>query len=288
MKPSPQLLDRLAGARLRITSAEPSVNAGERRSRALGAGLEFAGHRPYREGDDVRHLDPRLMARLGDPWVRQYAVDRKLPVFVLLDASASMLCGSAARYELAAMLAQLFCFVALASGDQVQLGFAGDNLRWSQRLHGSSRAGELFAWLERQQPGGDAPFSRALQAALGAMPPSSLVVMLSDWLDDAIDGSLKPLAAAGHELVAVHIATSQDMAPVTQGAVMMTDSETGEPMAIVLDDETIHRYRQAFDGWQQELSATLTRLRGRYFLVGTDTDPARFFLHTLRAAGLLG
>ena len=126
MKPDAALLDRLSTARYRLNRAQASVGVGDRRSRAKGAGMEFASHRPYREGDDVRQLDARVLARLGQHYVREYFLDRQAPVYVLLDASVSMQSGRPDKLGHGILLAQLFGFLALASGDSCQIGVAGD------------------------------------------------------------------------------------------------------------------------------------------------------------------
>ena len=66
MRPSAAILEQLATLRLLPSHAVPSMGIGERRSASRGAGIEFAEHRPYRRGDDVRHIDPRVKARLGE------------------------------------------------------------------------------------------------------------------------------------------------------------------------------------------------------------------------------
>ena len=60
-----------------------------------GSGLDFAGIRPYEEGDDARHIDWNVTARLDEPYVRQYTEDRDLTVWLVLDQSASMRFGAA-------------------------------------------------------------------------------------------------------------------------------------------------------------------------------------------------
>src|SRR5690606_20908473 len=87
-------LDRL---RLRPVSALPTAGVGERRSRAVGSGLEFADFRSYQAGDDIRYLDRHVMARLGQKVIRQYSVDKQLQVTFIVDASASMACGEQSK-----------------------------------------------------------------------------------------------------------------------------------------------------------------------------------------------
>ena len=79
-----------------------------------GSGLDFAGLRAYVEGDDARHIDWNVTARLDEPQVREYTEDRELTVWLVLDRSASMAVGGPGRGkhdvlgELALVLARLF------------------------------------------------------------------------------------------------------------------------------------------------------------------------------------
>ena len=106
-----------------------SHRQGERRSRHKGPGLEFAGHRPYREGDDLRHIDARVYARLRAPYTREFLADRQMRVAILIDSSASMKLadGSAAsggKIGFAQKLACLLSLAGLGSGDLVEIGVA--------------------------------------------------------------------------------------------------------------------------------------------------------------------
>lgn len=290
MKPDARLLDKLLAARYRLTRSKPSVGVGDRRSNAKGAGMEFASHRPYREGDDVRHLDLRLYARLGENYIREYFVDRQVPVYVLLDASRSMRTGKPEKYPFAAMLAQLFGFLALASGDQVQMGvYADGRLNWSPRLQGANRADILFAWVAERKPGGDEPFSAALRQANADMMPSALVVLVSDFLDENLSAPFSALSEAGHDVVAIHVAAPEEMDPAALGSgpVRMHDAETGEELEVTLTVEMIERYKRAFGAWQDELRTALRRGQGRYFCLRSDTEIERFVLRDLRSAGLI-
>jgi uncharacterized protein (DUF58 family) len=91
---SPQLLQKLGRSRLLVRAEGTATGAGERRSRGKGLGLEFEDHRPYEPGDDVRHIDRHVYARLGQHYLKQYAAYGQLPVTLILDGSASMAYGT--------------------------------------------------------------------------------------------------------------------------------------------------------------------------------------------------
>ncbi len=90
-----------------------------RRSRRIGAGLEFADHRDYTPGDDPRHLDWSLYGRLERLAVRLYEEDEDLSIDVLVDASASMATGQPSKLDLALQIGAALAYVGLANLDRV-------------------------------------------------------------------------------------------------------------------------------------------------------------------------
>lgn len=99
MIPEAALLDRLSRARLIMHHARATVGTGDRQSNQKGPGVDFASYRPFQEGDDIRKVDPRVLARLGDRYVREHYADRQLPVYVIVDFSKSMAAGRPGKLD---------------------------------------------------------------------------------------------------------------------------------------------------------------------------------------------
>jgi uncharacterized protein (DUF58 family) len=87
---------------------------GDHRTTHRGSGIDFTGLRAYSDGDDARHIDWNVTARLDEPHLRVFTEDRELTVWLVLDRSASMVAGRPGRgkhdvlAELALVLARLF------------------------------------------------------------------------------------------------------------------------------------------------------------------------------------
>lgn len=270
--------------------AVPSLGVGERRSQTRGAGIEFAEHRPYRQGDDVRHIDPRVKARLGENFVRQYFVDRQLPIYLLLDASRSMLAGSPSKFEVASRIAQLLGFVGLAAGDRVQLGSAaGGRFSWSDPLHGQARADRLFAVVSGIAPGGMMDFGDTLTQAVRGMGKRAQVIAIGDFWDEHVLEALRQLQAHGHEILAIEVTTPEEVDPrsLGTGTLTMIDDETGEEIELALDEETLNRYGAELAVHREALRRRLVGHGGRFLQVSTTDDVERFMMRDLRAAGVL-
>src|SRR5262249_46945596 len=111
---------------LRTRRQVSNLLAGAYRSTFRGTGIEFDEVRPYQIGDDVRTIDWNVTARTGEPFVKTFVEERQLALVLLIDASASMDCGSVrAKREAAAELAALIALVAAHQHDLVGLSLFG-------------------------------------------------------------------------------------------------------------------------------------------------------------------
>lgn len=253
--------------------------------------MEFAEHREYQPGDDIRHLDPHLYARFGENYIRQYEVYKQLPITILVDASRSMDFGAPNKFSYSLGLAALFGFVGLAGGDLVQYVVGtGEKLHRSPRYHGITRAQQMFTWLESQrtEPTGD--FGDALRTATRDLVGRGLLIIISDWWEEDINAELGILVATGQEVWAVQVVAPEELEPglLGEGEIRFVDIESGHEVELAVDRQTLERYRRSFAAWRDQIQAVLTRSHGRYLLVPTNKDPERMFQEEWRRTGLIG
>lgn len=271
--------------------AEPFSGIGDRRSRKHGAGMEFADHRPYQFGDDIRYLDSHAYSRLRQHHVKLFSLHQSIEITILLDASASMGFGEPRKYDVAASLVAALAYVGLSGGDAVTVGLVADGkVSWFHRLGGLQRTRELFSWLEHRRPAGATRMGDAVRAAAGRLPQSGLVVVVSDWMDEGAETVASLLEAAGQELVGVQVLApeEEDPALLGVGAAQLFDAEgDGSPLDVALDRDVFERYRQELESVRADLAQTLSRRGGRYLGVRSDTALARVLLHDWRSAGFL-
>jgi uncharacterized protein (DUF58 family) len=183
-----QILPRLARVSLTARLAVEGFLAGEHRSNRRGQSVEFAGHRPYLPGDDVRRVDWPLWARSDRLDVRLYEEESQLRAMIAIDASGSMGYGGAeAKIEAARTLAAGLAVVLARHGDAVGLAvLGGGGLR--QLVPPSATPAHLITILERLQelqaegPGG---CGEALGALAPRLPRRGLLVLITDACEDA-------------------------------------------------------------------------------------------------------
>ena len=291
MTPSPSFLNKLSRSKLLTRWAIASVGVGERRSRAKGSGMEFAEHREYQPGDDLRRLDPHLYARFGRHYIREYEVYQQLPITILIDASRSMNFGVPNKFDVAKRIAALFGFVGLAGGDQVQVvAGTGIKVHWSTRFHGIMRAQPMFAWLEAQSADSEGGFGAVLRAATRGLVGRGLLIILSDWWEEDLEAELSVLVASGQEVWGVQVVAPEEVEPglLGDGEVRFVDIESGHEVELAVDKATLDRYREGFAAWRNRIQNVLGRSHGHYLLASTDKDPDRLFMEEWRGRGLIG
>jgi uncharacterized protein (DUF58 family) len=279
---------RLRRARLRTFTAVATTGMGERRSRAVGSGIEFAGHREYRPGDDVRHLDLNAFVRLRRPVLKQFTVERRLRITILLDATASMAVGGGAKFELAAMMALTLAYCGLQGGDLVRLAaLSGSGLSWSEPVGSSRRLPVVTTWLAGVAPHGSGSLRSVANEVRATTGGDGLLVVIGDWLwEDAVE-SLAHLAAAGDELVAVQVLDRAEVDPFALGSgpAELRDVETDAWLDVDMGSQAGSDYRAELERWRVELREAVSAQRGRWYTTDTGASLETIVLRDWFAMG---
>ncbi|AWS44555.1 DUF58 domain-containing protein [Streptosporangium sp. 'caverna'] len=254
---------------------------GAHRTAHRGSGIDFTGLRAYSDGDDARHIDWNVTARLDEPYLRVFTEDRELTVWLVLDRSASMTAGRPGRgkhdvlAELALVLARLFG----RGGNRVG-ALLFDTGRSRVVPPGTSRrhALRIGAELERTSTtrgGTTTDLAEMLDAAGRLARRRALVVVLSDFIGDGDwERSLQRLARR-HEVVALRIVDTADDVLPEAGLIVVEDAETGEQLVVDSADPLLRvRFRAAVDARDARLKAGMRRAGVPVHRVDTDRDLA--------------
>lgn len=277
---APHLLDRLSGLDVIARRVVEGAVAGRHRSLALGAGEEFARHRAYQQGDDVRRIDWRLHARTDRYYVREYREDSNLRAYLVVDASLSMGYADSqgvTKLRYASILAAALAFLMIRSGDQVGLASYGAGVT----LHAppSARQGHLamlFHVLDRLEATGTGAAAEALERVGSAMPRRGRVILVSDLLEDddgdSLLAALGQLRARGDEVVVFRPLTPAETGEAAPGAGRYFDPERPDrALPAVPAEDAGYRSRVAayFDG----LAAGVRERGVEYVPLLTTTPP---------------
>ncbi|MBI5514444.1 MAG: DUF58 domain-containing protein [Deltaproteobacteria bacterium] len=249
----PGFVARLEALRRRLVVRASAGLGGERSSRRRGASADFAEHRPYSPGDDLRRIDWAAFARSGEPVLKLFRAEEDALVRLAVDTSASL---EGPKLDHAVRLAAALGYLALAAGERVQLvPFADAPAEGPAPSRGRRAVPALFQALSELTARGATDLSRGLEPALSARRPGLLLV-LSDFLDRAgFEGPLRRACAAGHEVALVQVLAPEELDPALEGDLVLEDSETGDAVELTLDARALAAYRA-------RLGALFAALRG--------------------------
>jgi uncharacterized protein (DUF58 family) len=296
-------LDRLDLASRKIFSGSLP---GERRSKRRGSSVEFDDYRPYAPGDDTRHLDWSVLARMDRLFIKLFREEQDLSVTILLDASPSMDAGTPSKLIFSHRLAMALSYSALVSQNRVTIASFGTaagyrglpparGRRWIQTV------AEFLIENMRQDPpapgAAQATFADALRRAARERVGSGVFVLLSDCLvREGYRPGLSVLADTGRggfDTTVVQILSPAELDPAAErdrlsGDLRLTDSETGAAAEITVSAELIERYRRRVRGYCDDLAA-FCRSRGiRHTQILSSTPVEEVVLRSLRKIGVLG
>ena len=280
-----ELLRRLAGLRLAVRRRLRGSTAGTRRSTRRGSSVEFADHRAYTPGDDIRRMDWRAFARLEQLVIRLYVAEEDLALHLLVDTSRSLAFGAPTKLDVAKRLAAGLGYLGLAGNERVTVAAFADGVTLYEPVgRGRRRIGALLRTLDGLVAEGTTDLAATVTAFLARKPRAGLVVLFSDLLDPSgFERPIERLIAERHEVVVFHVLSREEEEPLRGGDVSLVDAETGARIDVTLDADVIAIYRRRLAAFLAHVE-TFTRKRGvTYVRVPSGTDFEDALLDYLRA-----
>ena len=275
---------RLAALDLALRRALPASRRGDRRSpRRKGSSLEFADHRAYAPGDDVRHLDWSALARLDQLLVRVYHDEEELELNLVLDESASMSVGEPPKCELARGVVMALAYIAAGRGHRITLSLLTDEC--TPGLPRSGRA--AYESVREALAGAEAKGRRSLgdrtRELVGRRVPRGMTVLVSDFLDpEGPAAVLRCLQRPSLELNLIQVLAPEELDPQLDGDLVLEDLETSTRVEVSTSLELLTAYRRRARAFVA-LWADDARRRGAAF-ASFRSDEA---LETVCLSGLL-
>jgi uncharacterized protein (DUF58 family) len=230
----PAIIARLGTMELKARTVVEGFLSGLHRSPYRGFSVEFAEYRQYMPGDDLSTLDWKVYARTDRHYVKKFEEETNLDCHVLLDVSASMGYRGAApmsKLEYGSVLAASLAFMMNRQRDATGLIAFDDRITF--RLPAGARPGHLHTLLltlERMKPGSQSNLGRPLQQLAEALVKRSLVVLISDLLDDpdSIVRGLRHLKFRGTDVIVFQVLDPNELTFPFHGPSRFRDLESSE------------------------------------------------------------
>lgn len=249
-----------------------------------GEGIDFQELREYVPGDDLRRIDWNVTARMSTPYVRDYAEDRDLTAWLLLDRSASMVFGPSARGKDDVLVELVACFAHLfgRGGNKVGAIIFDDGPAATIRPRGGRvQALRLIHEVLSRSPHSQSTTDLAslLRTGVGVIRQRSLIIVISDFISGP--GWERPLRqlAEQHDVVAIQIADPLERELPDVGVISLQDNETGENVLVDTSDPQFRQRLVDLSRQQQEALVAGVRSAGiTLHTVGTDEDLGKAFV----------
>ncbi len=223
------LLKKLRNYEIRIRKAINSQMQGDFRSVFKGTGLEFDDVRPYQYGDDIRTIDWNVSAKGHGTFVKTFREEKEQTVFFILDVSSSQEIGAAGKtkVDIGREICGVLALSAVKESSHVGLiCFSDQRELYIKPTKGTAQAYQIIHGLVHLQPRSPkTSLTRALLFALNTIKRRSVVILISDFIDEGYMHNLKALARK-HDLVLIHISDKRETKLPKLGIVPVLDKET--------------------------------------------------------------
>lgn len=269
---------------LTVRGVVEGVYAGLHKSPHKGFSIEFAEHREYVPGDEIKHLDWTVLARTDRYFIKQYEQETNLRATICLDASASMAYGAASllvagrreehvsKFAYGCVLAASLAYLLAMQQDVVGLTVFDDAVRLEiPQGNGPSHLDQMFTQLEKITPGHATAIADTLHALANRIPRRGLVILISDLYDapDKLFQALQHLRHARHQMILLQVLDRAETDLAYNRPVTFQDMEDGSRLQI--DPKLIREeYRKEVQAFLNEVKRKCGQFRIDHLLAFTD------------------
>lgn len=291
---------------------------GERRSKKRGESVEFADHRPYVVGDDLRHIDWNLFGRLDRLFLKLFLEEEDLSLHLVVDASASTDTGEPGKFLFVQRLATALAYIGLVNLNRVQVtmiggtsspregagGGLGDGdgadsgsagpapspsvLSTIRDLRGRRRLQDVVRFVCSTEPAGSARFTEAAKRIALARRGKGVMVLLSDFFfKEGYESGLRMLVGHGYDLFVLQVLSPQEVEPAIGGDLRLKDIEDGDTAEVTISAPLLKRYKANLTAYVNRLHEFCAGRDIVHMMVTSDTPVDTLVLDYLRRRGLL-
>jgi uncharacterized protein (DUF58 family) len=265
---------------------------GERRSKKRGESVEFADHRPYVVGDDLRHIDWNLFGRLDRLFLKLFLEEEDLSLHIVLDCSGSEDTGEPNKFLFMQKLATALAYIGLVNLNRVALtaiGAAEGGIVSTVRdLRGRRRLQDVVRWICTLEPGGTARFTEGAKRIAITRRGKGVMVLLSDmFFKEGYETGLRLLVGHGYDLFAIQILSPQEVDPPIGGDLRLKDIEDGDTAELTISAPLLKAYKANLNAYVQRLHNFCAQRDIVHLMVKSDAPIDVLVLDYLRRRGLL-
>jgi uncharacterized protein (DUF58 family) len=253
---------------------------GAHKSPYKGASVEFAEHRQYYPGDEIRHIDWRAVAKTERYYVKEYEEETNLRAYLLVDASGSMAfkMGHPSKFQHAQLLAASLAYLVLHQRDAVGLALHDTKLRAMIKPRASAKhLLHLLNALQTAKPEGETELAPLWHSIADQARQRGLVVIISDCFGDTSQllRAFQHLRSRKHEVLLFHVLAPEEIDFPFSNLTQFRNLELAGDDQLVDPQQLRREYLANFERFLTELRSACAKAQVDYHLFRTDEPVER-------------
>ena len=286
---SPQFMARLDSLDVLSRKILRGTLRGERRSKQRGQSVEFADHRPYVVGDDLRFVDWNIYGRLEQLFLKLFLEEQDLTVHLVLDTSASMDFGTPPKELFIKRLAAAIGYVSLVNNNRVNITcFADGKVGELKFMRGRNYISPMAHLLLTTEAEGLSHLEKTCRQLASERIAAGVMIVMSDFLiKEGFESGLLRLMGPRYDLYVIQVLSPQEIEPAIAGDLKLVDVEDLDTAEITVSGALLNYYKKNLAAYCNELKDFCTRRGVAYVLANSADSVENLVLNYLRRIRLL-
>ncbi len=270
------IFKKLRNYEIRIRKAINSQMQGDFHSVFKGSGLEFDDVRSYQYGDDVRHIDWNVSAKGHGTFVKTFKEEKEQNIFFILDVSASQEIGKpdAQKLDIAKEICGVLCLTGVKEASSVGiLCFSDEKELYIKPNKGIKHAYQFITALYKLRPSSlKTRLTKAMSLAMSIIKRKSLIILVSDFVDEGFERNLKAIAQK-HDLIVIHLADPRERDFPRLGILPLYDKEQRRTVWVNTSSPSTRKRLDTYYSGNRKLLEELCRKNdANYLYIDTTED----------------
>jgi uncharacterized protein (DUF58 family) len=271
-----ELLKKLRRYEIQIRKAINSQMQGDFHSIFKGSGLEFDDVRPYQYGDDIRAIDWHVSAKGHGTFIKTFKEEKEQTIYFILDVSASQNIGSPGKtkFDIAMEITGVLAMSGAKESSQIGLiCYSDEREKFIKPKKGMGQAYEILSQIQKLKPKSTKTnLAKAISFALNSIKRKSVIIMISDFIDEGYFHNLQSLARK-HDLVVIQISDNRETNLPKLGIIPALDKESKKTLWI---NTSFGDFREQLASTHSTRQSALMKFSRKhqinYLAINTDED----------------
>jgi uncharacterized protein (DUF58 family) len=262
---------------------------GERRSKNRGHSVEFADHRPYVAGDDLRFVDWNIYGRLEQLFLKLFLEEQDLTIHIVIDISASSSFGEPAKELFIKKLTAALAYVSLVNNNRLTISSFSEGVKGQlKNMRGRNYIGAMAEFLLSSDCEGLSHFDNSCRQLVAGRTGSGVMIVLSDFLfKEGLDSGLRRLISRQYDLYVIQVLSPEELSPELTGDLKLVDIEDTDTAEITISGALLKYYKRNITAYCNELKDFCARRGAAYVLANSADSVESLTLNYLRRIRLL-